>query len=382
MFTKIPQFWLKRTWLSRLLWPISLVFLLLITVRRAWIKALINIIKPDQKTPVIVVGNHWIGGTGKTPIVIELAKHFRDRGYRVGIISRGYQKTNANQTVSPLVFPAIKQAIEQVKTMTSSDEVLLMAYQLCDANFVMADQNILQFPDHIIHFGVGAQRYQIYQQLTQAPYHCNLIISDDGLQHYQLPRHIELVVFDERGAGNGFVFPAGGLREPLSWMQSRIVLYRGQKPSSSAQAFYEIKRHSHRAYRLNEWGDWNTHESKRNYLPLSTWQNQTVHALAAIGNPQAFFDSLTPWKIKVIGTALADHALIEPEDFNSSPHDWFITEKDAVKCATWAAQTQHQSLARRIWVVPLETTLPNDFLEKLTQRISRIQTDTGKNIYG
>ncbi len=333
-----------------------------------------------QKTPVIVVGNHWIGGTGKTPIVIELAKHFRDQGFRVGIISRGYQATHSKKKHSPLVFPALKQTLEQIKTQISSDEVLLMAHKLCDANFVITDQNNIQLPDHIIHFGVGAQRYQLYQQLTQAPYHCNLIISDDGLQHYQLPRHIELVVFDERGAGNGFVFPAGGLREPLSWISSRMVLYRGQKPSAAAQAFYEIKRHSHRVYRLSNWNDWNKPESTSNlehnsdlsYLPLSTWQNQTVHALAAIGNPQAFFESLTHWKIKVVGKALADHALIQPENFSRSDQDWFITEKDAVKCASWAAEPLHQSLAKRIWVVPLETTLPNAFLEEITHRIACI----------
>jgi tetraacyldisaccharide 4'-kinase len=355
---KIPIFWLEKTLISYLLWPISLVFLFIISLRR-WYWQYLKGRGTPPKVPVIIVGNHWIGGTGKTPIVIALAQHLREQGLKVGIVSRAYEyqaQKNQSQifdTQNPIPF--------EVK----ADEIRLIWQS-------MKTKEQIDSPSVFI--GTGQDRYYLYEQLTNTPYHCDVIISDDGLQHYALPRTLELVVFDERGIGNGFIFPAGGLREPIRWLKNRILVCRETLPSVPAKAIFLTRRHITHAYPLKQFK-----LRHKGLLPLSIWNHHSVTAIAAIGHPQAFFTELSTYGLVVEGIALPDHSVI-PTDLLTSIHtDIFITEKDAVKSVFWMQGMQEERntaseavldhIEKHVWVVPLSLMLPDTLLDLINDTV-------------
>ena len=250
--------------------------------------------------PVIVVGNITVGGTGKTPLILYLIDHCRARGLRVGVVSRGY---GAQPPSVPWRVTAEQSARE------AGDEPLLLVQRSGVA--LMID------PD----------RARAVQALLSAE-PLDLILCDDGLQHYRLARDLELVLIDAvRGLGNGRCLPAGPLREPQARLQSvDAVLFNGAS-ADSAEGF---------GFTLQPTALVNVASGERQPLDLFA-PGQAVHAVAGIGNPQRFFRTLEALNWRPIAHAFADHATYSAASLEFSPSlPLLMTEKDAVKCRAFA----------------------------------------------
>ena len=250
--------------------------------------------------PVIVVGNITVGGTGKTPLILYLIEHCRARGLRVGVVSRGY---GAQPPSVPWRVTAEQSADE------AGDEPLLLVQRSGVA--LMID------PD----------RARAVQALLSAE-PLDLILCDDGLQHYRLARDLELVLIDAvRGLGNGRCLPAGPLREPQARLQSvDAVLFNGAS-ADSAEGF---------GFTLQPTALVNVASGERQSLGVFA-PGQAVHAVAGIGNPQRFFRTLEALNWRPIAHAFADHATYSAASLEFSPSlPLLMTEKDAVKCRAFA----------------------------------------------
>ena len=250
--------------------------------------------------PVIVVGNITVGGTGKTPLILYLIDHCRARGLRVGVVSRGY---GAQPPSVPWRVTAEQSARE------AGDEPLLLVQRSGVA--LMID------PD----------RARAVQALLSAE-PLDLILCDDGLQHYRLARDLELVLIDAvRGLGNGRCLPAGPLREPQARLQSvDAVLFNGAS-ADSAEGF---------GFTLQPTALVNVASGERQSLDVFA-PGQAIHAVAGIGNPQRFFRTLEALNWRPIAHAFADHATYSAASLEFSPSlPLLMTEKDAVKCRAFA----------------------------------------------
>ena len=344
---KAPQFWERRGPTSLVLWPLSWVYGL---VNRTL--DLINDLgigrNTPQAVPVIIVGNIRVGGTGKTPIVIALAERLARMGWKPGIISRGYGANTLNKPhqVQGDSDPAIV-----------GDEPVLIAQRT---------QN--QFP-----IWVYPKRVESIRALLKKDPTVNVIISDDGLQHRSLARwpareggrDIEFIVRDARGEGNGFLLPAGPLREPAT-RERDATLLTGVGDSEKLVDEYFLGR---RAFTLGtQLGASYQLINRSNTQSLAsiadTYLPNKITAVAAIGNPQRFFDDLLKQGIAAKSIGLPDHATYTPEFFKAINAECIlITEKDAVKCSSIQDE--------RIWVVPMTLELPNalaDWLQSILQR--------------
>ena len=351
LFRKAPQFWERRGPTSLLLWPLSWVYGLVLRLRKLIQDT--GLVKPKPApVPVIIVGNIRVGGTGKTPIVIALAERLQQLGWNPGIISRGYG--SSTQTTPMQVSSNSDPALV-------GDEPVLIAKRTHD-----------QFP-----IWVFPKRQKSIQSLLKYSPNVNVIISDDGLQHTGLARwpareggrDIEFVVRDGRGEGNRFLLPAGPLREPAS-RERDATLFTGKAKDNEfklgPQDEYFLGRRAFsllsslgNAYQLNDPS--NTQSLSQiadSYLP------NKITAVAALGNPQRFFDDLLKQGIAGKTIPLPDHASYTPEFFNKiNAQCILITEKDAVKCANITDD--------RIWVVPLTLNLPDSLAEWLQSILQR-----------
>ncbi|MFC5474368.1 tetraacyldisaccharide 4'-kinase [Paraherbaspirillum soli] len=331
--------WQRRGLLAWLLWPLSLLFQLVVGVRRrlyaaGWQASV------QLPVPVIVVGNIFIGGTGKTPLTIWLVQALRAAGYVPGVISRGYgaQPDDAESAVKHVTALSLASEV--------GDEPLLIARRA-------------QCP-----VAVGRNRAAAAQALLQAHPEVNLILSDDGLQHYRLRRDIEIVLFDARGVGNGWLLPAGPLREPASRRRDFTVVNADAMPASMPEASIRMKLVGEQAERLDD---------PAQVMLLSALQKSAsgvpavrITAAAGIGNPQRFFTMLSAAGLVFESVALPDHY-----DFSDNPFAAvqaeiiLITEKDAVKCR----QIETIKNDPRIWVVPvtaqIDKALAHQIVEKL-----------------
>lgn len=264
--------------------------------------------------PVIVVGNIAVGGTGKTPFVIWLIERLRSWGFRPGIVSRGY---GGRARVYPYAVRADSDPAD------SGDEPLLLARR-CACPVVVA-------PDR-----VAAARVLL------ASHDIDVVVSDDGLQHYRLARDLEICVVDgARGLGNGALLPAGPLREsPQRLREVDLVVVNGAGWDDPSLHPLRMQLMSHEVRALR--GD--------AAQPLSAFRHQRVHAVAGIGNPQRFFEALREQGIEVIAHAFADHHGYSAADLDFADSlPVLMTEKDAVKCAAFAAP--------HWWAVPVAARL-------------------------
>ena len=283
--------WYRLSPLSLLLYPLSLVFRLAVAARRLMYRvgAL-----PSARAgiPVIVVGNLTVGGTGKTPLILALAKAFRELGLRPGIISRGYGGASA----APRAVVAGGDAGE------FGDEPLLIAERSgCPV-------------------WIGADRLAAARALRAANPACDVILCDDGLQHYRLQRDFEIAVQDERGLGNGFLIPAGPLREP----RGRRVDARVQNGGASGPGAFAMRLVPAGFYRVGG-------EPAR--VELSELPGKRVHAVAGIGNPDRFFAQLSSMGLAFTAHPFPDHHAFSAGDLEFTDCDLVLmTEKDAVKC--------------------------------------------------
>lgn len=335
--------WQARGWAAWLLWPLSLLYRLLVALRRQAYKQgwLHSVALP---VPVLVVGNIFIGGTGKTPLTIALVEALRAAGFNPGVVSRGYggQSQLTALEVQVDTHPAL-----------AGDEPLLIATRCACPVFV------------------GRQRVQVAQALLAAYPQVNLIISDDGLQHYALQRQCELMLFDQRGIGNGFLLPAGPLREPASRQADGVLVnlatggadvpadwrkdltthpLRQRWPTLSGMVL-----HSELAYSLQH-----AQVQKR----LDQFAGNGC-AAAGIGNPERFFTMLRQWGLAFHALPLPDHFAFTSDPFVAIAADWIlITEKDAVKCR----QHAHLRNDPRIWVVPVSAQLDAALIQHIVEK--------------
>jgi tetraacyldisaccharide 4'-kinase len=326
--------WQRRGLLACLLWPLSLLFGLAAALRRRLYAAGWQA-STRLPVPVIVVGNVFVGGTGKTPLTIWLVQALRQAGYVPGVISRGYAARSGDGQA------AVRHVTSASLAAEVGDEPLLIAARA-------------QCP-----VVVGRNRVAAAEALLQAHPEVNLILSDDGLQHYRLQRDIEIVLFDARGAGNGWLLPAGPLREPASRRRDFTVVNAATIPASMPASAIRMQLVGEQAEQLGDPG---------RTRPLASLQDPALRlaAAAGIGNPQRFFSLLSAAGLKFEALALPDH-----HDFSGNPFAALqaeiilITEKDAVKCR----QIETIRNDPRIWVVPvtaqIDAALSHQILEKL-----------------
>jgi len=313
------------------LWPISAVFGALVWLRRTLYK--LGVFKQHVlPVPVLVVGNVLVGGVGKTPIVMALVQHLTRQGWRVGVLSRGYGRQRDAKDGRPDIRPVLADSTAQ----DVGDEPLLIA-RTC------------QVP-----VWVGADRTAAGLAILKKHADLQLLICDDGLQHWPLARDFELCVFDERGVGNGCLLPAGPLREhwPRSaWrhpvtglgVASWLIQTSGQTPAGAFAVSRELATFARRADGTQR--------------ALNSWINSPVQALAGIAKPDVFFDMLRSQGLKLAHTqALPDHDDLQGISFNPAWGDVLCTEKDAVKL--WRENPQ-------AWAVPLLIELPIALLQAI-----------------
>jgi tetraacyldisaccharide 4'-kinase len=286
----IEHHWYRRSALSLLLLPVSWVYCFLVLVRRALYRA--GVLRKERlPVPVVVVGNLTVGGTGKTPLVVWLARCLRTQGYRPGIVTRGYGGRSAD-------WPRSVQAGSDPREV--GDEPVLMARR--------ADCPVMADPI----------RARAARRLIE-DHDCNVIVSDDGLQHYRLSRDVEIAVIDgARRFGNGHCLPSGPMREPMS----RLRAVDACVTLGSAQTGELVMTLAETGLR-----------TPGGLLAPDAFRGKRVHAVAGIGNPARFFDHLRSLGMDVVEHPYPDHHPFTPEDFNFPGDEPVImTEKDAVKC--------------------------------------------------
>lgn len=320
----LQQLWYGRSTLSLLLAPFATLFCALVSMRRA---AYRSGFKKSWRAPVpiIVVGNINIGGVGKTPLVVWLVRHLQAQGYRPAVVSRGYGG-QAKQ------WPQQVRADSDV-TMVG-DEAVVIARQTkvpmaVAPDRVAATQSLLKHAD------------------------VDIVISDDGLQHYPMQRDLEIVVVDgERRFGNGWCFPAGPLREPESRLRSVDLIVNN---GTSMRGEFAMMRRLGKAYSLLD---------EDQSVELETFKGQTVHAVAGIGYPERFFRQLSGLGLNIQRHAFADHHRYRAEDLQfDDDAPVLMTSKDAVKCQTFADP--------RLWFVDLELELDPVFETRLQTELAQ-----------
>jgi tetraacyldisaccharide 4'-kinase len=296
--------WYRLSPISVLLYPLSLVFRLAVAVRRLLFRlGVLHSVRIG--IPVVVVGNLTVGGTGKTPLILALAKALRQSGLLPGILSRGYGGTNT----SPRAVASEDQA-ERV-----GDEPLLLAERSgCPV-------------------WIGADRVAAARALCAAHPSCNVILCDDGLQHYRLQRDFEIAVEDERGVGNGLLLPAGPLREPADRGVDAKVVNGGE----SGPGVFGMQLAATGLYRV---GDGQVQ------LTWSELSGKRLHAVAGIGNPGRFFATLSRMGLVFSAHPFPDHHAFRAADLQFADSDLVLmTEKDAVKCRRFG---RHDLVAVRV----------------------------------
>lgn len=319
------EIWYGKHPLGVVLLPLSWLFRLIVALRR-WIYSsrLMSVYRPP--VPVIVVGNISVGGSGKTPLVIWLANRLHEYGFKPGIIARGYRGQ-------------AKTWPQQVRA--DSDPIAVG-----DEAIVLARRTGLPV-------AVGANRAADIHALLQHS-NANVIISDDGLQHYALARDIEIAVIDGvRRTGNGACLPAGPLREmPSRLDEVDLVVTNGL----AARGEFPMRYLPQDLRRLNQ---------PQSTRPLADFSDKTVHAVAAIGHPDSFFAILKRHGFRYTAHVFPDHHLFTAKDFEfADQQPILMTEKDAVKCEHFSDQ--------RFWYLPIEAELPEVFERRLKTLLKRV----------
>ncbi len=322
--------WLQRQWfeqrrLSPALWlllPLCWLFALLAALAR-W-RA-----RPEKlAVPVIVVGNITVGGAGKTPLTLHLARALLQRGWRPGIVSRGFG--GENTLPRPVSLDSVPAEV--------GDEPILLARRSG------------------VPVWVGRQRAAAGRALLAAHPEVNVILCDDGLQHYRLARDVELAVFDGRGAGNGWRLPVGPLREPLSRLAAVDAIICNGLPDARLPADvprFEMRLQPGLFYRL---------DAPAEPRGAEVFFGKKLHALAGIGDPGRFFRTLEGLGLDFEAHPFADHHAYTAEDLVFAKGSILLmTEKDAVKCAGL--------VAGETWVLPVEAELSPALIDLILEKL-------------
>jgi tetraacyldisaccharide 4'-kinase len=318
----LHKIWQQRNGVSQGLRPLSWLYCSVVFVRR-WLYRLHILPSRRLKVPVIVVGNISVGGTGKTPLVVSLVEALKRAGYKPGVISRGYRGKARSwpQQVRPDSDPVMV-----------GDEPILISRRT-------------QSP-----MAVGPKRVAAAEALLKYS-DCDIIVCDDGLQHYALRRDAEILVIDgARRFGNGFCLPAGPLREPVRRKDKvDFIVTNGL----AAQNEFAMQYTGDTLVNLLD---------ENRTLPLTELKGKGVHAVAGVGNPQRFFERLLQTGLDVRQHPFPDHHLYLPRDLDYGKSVPIImTEKDAVKC--------HRFAHENMWYLPITVNLDNEFEQQLLKRI-------------
>jgi len=315
---RLDYYWYARSpWLI-LLTPLSLLYRVVLWLRRnAYRSGFLSSYRLQR--PVIVVGNLTAGGTGKTPLVAWLAGYLKQKGFRPGIVARGYGGRASS-------WP--QQVVSGSDPGIVGDEAVMLA-EITGCPMAVAPNRVAAARELLDHSD------------------CDVIISDDGLQHYALRRDLEIAVIDGvRRFGVGFLLPAGPLREPLKRLREiDLVVVNG----IAGRGEYSMRMLTGKACSLGE---------PQQQRELGDFRGQSVHAVAGIGNPSRFFQSLQQHGIRVEEHAFPDHHRFHAEDIQfEDDRPVFMTEKDAVKCRQFASG--------REWVVPVRADMSKEFCTRL-----------------
>ncbi len=327
----IHRQWAKRGLFALLLSPFSLLFLLAIKIRRS------HIVPVKLPVPVVVVGNIYVGGTGKTPVTIALVRELVKAGLHPGIVSRGYASSS-------------KESTRLVNSDSSASAV--------------GDEPLLIYRATQCPVAVNRNRVNAAQTLLKEHPDIDIIVSDDGLQHLRLARDVELAVVGARGLGNGWVLPSGPLREPPSRLDSvdAIILNatretlatRTPRFAATSQLGFVKNLATGKTGSINE------------ISKLIEQKHLKAEAFAGIALPNRFFSMLRAHDIDCKGIALADHYGFKENPFSKTDADIiFITGKDAVKCA----QNPEIAHDERLWVADLEMVLDHFLIDRIIEKI-------------
>ncbi|MFY9722418.1 MAG: tetraacyldisaccharide 4'-kinase [Azonexus sp.] len=322
--------WLQRQWFEQrrlvpalwLLAPLAGLYSVVVGRRRH------QAIAERLPVPVVVVGNITVGGAGKTPLTLWLARQLRARGWRPGIVSRGYGGDNAApRPVTPSSSPA-----------EVGDEPLLLARR--------SDVPVW----------VGRDRAAAGRALLAAQPDVDLILCDDGLQHYRLARDVELAVFDSRGAGNGWRLPAGPLRESLERLREVDAVVCNGKPDGRLPLGlprFDMRLQAGRFYNLDD---------PQRQSGAAGLTGRPLHALAGIGDPERFFRTLEELGLRFSRHPFPDHYAYTPDDLAFARDGVLLmTEKDAVKCAGLTIG--------ETWVLPVDAELSPALIDLILEKL-------------
>ena len=328
------RIWQTRGLVACLLWPASLLFGWLSGMRRlafrhGWMEA------RHPGVPVIVVGNRIVGGAGKTPATIAVIRHLQSLGWSPGLVSRGHGRVGTD-------------AVLEVKADTSAE--------------IAGDEPLLLRRKTGVPVFVHRQRVRAAVSLLAAYPNVDIIVADDGLQHFRLSRDIDIVLVDDRGVGNGWLLPAGPMREPLrakGTARHTLLLYSAGIASTPLPGHFGRRRLAG-VLPLAEW--WAAPPT-RTWLPMSHLQGRPLLACAGIARPGVFFDALRKEGLQIGEMPLGDHATLSPPPWHPDVPDVVLTEKDAVKLDVALLARSHPHT--RVWVAALDFTLDDSFLAAL-----------------
>ncbi|MCD6040041.1 MAG: lpxK [Gammaproteobacteria bacterium] len=322
----LQHHWYRRSlsWLTFFLLPFSYIFRFIVILRLFLYKhTILKII--HFPVPIIVIGNLTVGGTGKTPLVICLAHFLKAQGWRPGIVSRG---SGGKKQVVPLWVDA------QAEPVRVGDEALLLARHSTCPVVICID------------------RVAAVKELLNKT-NCDVVLADDGLQHYRLGRRIEIAVLDgDRKWGNGFLLPAGPLREaPHRLNRVDFIVQQGGGHES---AYFQMRLQGNEFVSIIDL-------HKR--CALTDFNKTKIHAVAGIGNPQRFFTTLRESGLDIIEHIFPDHYLYQEKDFNFPDQlPIVMTEKDKVKCEVFADD--------RFWYLPVVAVVPEKLKNELLSKLS------------
>ena len=316
------QYYKKSNWIY-LFVPLSIFFYCISSLKKYLYKnEFLKTIK--IKVPVLIIGNITLGGTGKTPLALDLIEKFLKKGLKPAIISRGYRGSASN----------ITEVYESSDVSAVGDEALL----------IKTKSKIPVF--------IGKDRVSGAKILLKKYPETSIIISDDGLQHHRLERDYEIIVVDsQRQFGNGLIFPAGPLREGISRLkQVDAVVYKGVNNNSN---FYQMK------YITKHFKNLLTNKK----AILKDIKDKKIVAITAIGNPESFFSTLEGYDLKFKKVIFNDHYLFDKNDFiKYADYNIVMTEKDAIKCKKFAT--------KNFWVLPLETKVDERLFRNILKKVT------------
>ncbi|MDR0563860.1 MAG: tetraacyldisaccharide 4'-kinase [Azoarcus sp.] len=334
-----PVFWRRRTWHAVSLLPASALFSGLAALRRQLYRS--GVLRRERlPVPVIVVGNIAVGGSGKTPAVLWLVEELRKNGRHPGIVSRGYGGQAERGSESHLVKP------DSAPDFCGDEPVLLARTAGCPV-------------------AIGRNRPAAARTLLAAHPECDVIVSDDGMQHYRLDRTAEIAVVDEAALGNLLLLPSGPLREPLARL-SRVdlILAHGElsprlRRAAGTVPIAAMRLAGKRFRSLAHPGE---------TCGAEAFAGKRVHALAGIGQPQRFFNQLAAMGLDVVPHPFLDHHRYTASDLNFAPGEpKLMTSKDAVKCASFAPPD--------VWELPVRAIIDAGAIAPILEKL-----DDGRQI--